>query len=125
MEPATRKSATGLSDIASASLPVALAALEVNPATGLTHAEVAARRNEHGYNEVAEQASHPVRAFLGKFWGVSAWMLELIMILSAFLGKYADLAVVSALLIVKSSPPGNWSLATSCACAPATSSRRI
>ena len=39
-------------------------------------------------------------AFLAKFWGLSAWMLELIMVLSAVLGKYSDLAVVSALLVV-------------------------
>ena len=38
--------------------------------------EVDARRKEHGYNEVAEQEEHPVLKFLGKFWGLSAWMLE-------------------------------------------------
>jgi len=38
--------------------------------------------------------------FLGKFWGLSAWMLELIMVLSAVLGKYSDLVVVGALLVV-------------------------
>ena len=38
--------------------------------------------------------------FLGKFWGLSAWMLELIMVLSAVLGKISDLTVVSSLLIV-------------------------
>ncbi|MFZ2628911.1 MAG: plasma-membrane proton-efflux P-type ATPase, partial [Rugosibacter sp.] len=84
----------------SASVPATLAALDVNPATGLPRAEVITRRTTHGYNEVAEQKSHPVRLFLGKFWGVSAWMLELIMVLSAILGKYTDLAVVSALLVV-------------------------
>ena len=41
-------------DIASASVPDTLAALHVNPDTGLTHAEVDVRRKEHGYNEVAE-----------------------------------------------------------------------
>jgi len=87
-------------DLATASLPDALAALGVNPATGLTAAEVAVRRQAHGYNEVAERKTHPVRLFLAKFWGVSAWMLELIMALSALLGKYSDLAVVSALLVV-------------------------
>jgi len=61
---------------------------------------VDARRSEHGYNEVAERQGHPVLKFLGKFWGVSAWMLELIMVLSAVLGKYSDLAVVSLLLVV-------------------------
>ncbi len=38
--------------------------------------------------------------FLGKFWGLSAWMLELIIVLSAALRKYSDLAVVGALLVV-------------------------
>ncbi len=38
--------------------------------------------------------------FLRKFWGISAWMLELIMVLSAWLGKYSDLTVVGALLVV-------------------------
>ena len=87
-------------DIASASIPDTLAALHVDPGTGLTHAEVDVRRMENGYNEVAETKGHPVLKFLGKFWGVSAWMLELIMILSAFLGKYSDLVVVGALLVV-------------------------
>ena len=49
---------------------------------------------------VAEKKAHPVRKFLGKFWGISAWMLELILVLSAVLGKYSDLVVVSALLVI-------------------------
>ena len=87
-------------EIASASVPDTLAALHVNPETGLTQGEVDTRRQEHGYNEVAEQIGHPVLKFLGKFWGLSAWMLELIMILSLVLRNYADLAIVSALLVV-------------------------
>jgi len=87
-------------DILSASIPDTLAALRVDPETGLTLAEVNARRKVHGYNEVAEQKTHPVLRFLGKFWGVSAWMLELIMILSAVLRRYSDLVVVSSLLVV-------------------------
>src|SRR5512139_2921445 len=87
-------------DIDAASVPDTLAALGVNPETGLTLAEVDARRQVHGYNEVAERRGHPVLMFLGKFWGVSAWMLELIMVLSAVLGKTADFFVVSALLVV-------------------------
>jgi len=87
-------------DIAAASVPDTLAALHVNPGTGLTHAEVDVRRKEQGYNEVAEKKGHPVLKFLGKFSGISAWMLELIMVLSAVLGNYSDLAVVGALLVV-------------------------
>ena len=87
-------------DVASASVPDTLAILHVNPDTGLTHAEVDVRRTAYGYNEVAEQPQHPVLMFLRKFWGLSAWMLELIMVLSAVLGKLSDLVVVGALLVV-------------------------
>ncbi len=87
-------------DLASASVPDALAALRVNPETGLTHADVDARLKEHGCNEVVERKEHPLVRFLGKFWGISAWMLELIMVLSAVLRKFSDLAVVGALLVI-------------------------
>jgi H+-transporting ATPase len=86
--------------IAKASVPDTLATLKVNPETGLAHAEVDTRRKESGYNEVAVKKGRPVLKFLKKFWGISAWMLELIMVLSAVLGKYSDLVVVSALLLV-------------------------
>jgi len=87
-------------DIATVSVPDTLAALHVDPDSGLTHTEADVRRKQHGYNEVAIEKGHPVLKFLRKFWGISAWMLELIMLLSAVLGKYSDLAVVSALLVI-------------------------
>ena len=87
-------------DIAAASVLDALWALRVNSDIGLSRIEVDTRRKEHGYNEVAVTTEHPVLRFLSKFWGLSAWMLELIMVLSAVLHKYSDLVVVSALLIV-------------------------
>ncbi|MFI5015035.1 MAG: plasma-membrane proton-efflux P-type ATPase [Hyphomicrobiales bacterium] len=100
-EPAPSKPATATpADIAAASLPDTLALLHVNPDIGLTQMEAELRREEHGYNEVAEKRGHPALEFLGKFWGMSAWMLELIMALSAVLGNYSDLAVVGALLVV-------------------------
>jgi plasma-membrane proton-efflux P-type ATPase len=99
-EPPAPSQKSSVPNIAAATVPDTLAALRVNPDTGLTRAEVDARRKEHGYNEVAETKEHPVLRFLSKFWGLSAWMLELIMVLSAVLRKFSDLAVVSALLIV-------------------------
>jgi hypothetical protein len=36
-------------------VPETLAALQVNPETGLGHSDVAVRRKEHGYNEVTEK----------------------------------------------------------------------
>ena len=86
--------------IAAATVSEALTALHVNPDTGLMRAEIDTRRKEHGYNEVTQVKGHPVLQFLKKFWGISAWMLELIMILSAILGNYSDLAVVGALLVI-------------------------
>jgi len=87
-------------DIAAASVPDTLAMLKVNPDKGLTDADVDARRKENGYNEVAEKKGRPVIDFLRKFWGISAWMLELIMVLSAALGEYSNLIVVGALLVI-------------------------
>jgi hypothetical protein len=59
-EPAPSKAANAKPpDIASASVPDTLAALHVNPDTGLTHAEVDVRRKEHGYNEGAEEKGRP------------------------------------------------------------------
>jgi plasma-membrane proton-efflux P-type ATPase len=86
--------------IASESVPDTLAALHVNPDKGLTYREVEIRRKEHGFNEVAEQKGHPVLKFLSKFWGLSAWMLELIMLLSLVLRHYSDLIIVGALLVI-------------------------
>jgi H+-transporting ATPase len=85
---------------ASRSLDETLQALGVDPTLGLALGDVGARREQHGFNEVPLTAAHPVREFLGKFAGISAWMLELIMLLSAVLGNYSDLAVVGALLII-------------------------
>jgi len=76
-----------LPDFASAPVTDTLATLKVNPDTGLSRAEVDIRRKENGYNEVAEKKDHPAFTFLRKFWGISAWMLELIMVLSAVLRK--------------------------------------
>ncbi len=100
-EPAPTKPANATPpDIATASVPETLATLKVNPDSGLTSTDVDARRKEHGYNEVAEKKGHPFLTFLRKFWGISAWMLELIIVLSAVLRKYSDLVVVCALLVV-------------------------
>jgi H+-transporting ATPase len=92
--------APGQPDFAAASIAEALAALRADPESGLSSAEASARLAERGFNEVALRRSRPLRKFLGKFWGISAWMLELILLLAAFLRKYSDLVVVGALLVV-------------------------
>lgn len=94
------KQAEAPPEIASLSIPEALKSLQVDPDTGLSEGDARARLKEHGYNEVAEEKEHPVLRFLKKFWGISAWMLELILVLSAVLGNYADLVVVASLLVI-------------------------
>ena len=69
-------------DIAAAPIADALTALHVDPETGLSRAEATTRQKRHGYNEMLSKKGHPILAFLAKFWGLSAWMLELIMVLS-------------------------------------------
>jgi H+-transporting ATPase len=68
--------------------------------TGLSSAEVQERLLKYGYNEVLEKKVDPFIQFAKKFWNLSAWMLEIIIVLSWFLQRYTDLYVVAGLLLV-------------------------
>ena len=72
---------------------------DTNPLRGLSQSEVENRLKEFGYNEVLGKKPNPIFLFLKKFWGLSAWMLELIIILSWFLHRYLDAYIVLALLL--------------------------
>jgi H+-transporting ATPase len=80
-----------------------LLALKSSREKGLARAEAASRLERDGPNEVPEQKSHPIVSFARKFWGLSAWMLELIVVLSFVLGKIADFWIALALLLVNAS----------------------
>ncbi|MDD8025804.1 MAG: plasma-membrane proton-efflux P-type ATPase [Acidobacteriota bacterium] len=73
---------------------------ETDLARGLTEEDVRRRRTRFGPNEVAEAKPHLIGLFLKKFWGLTAWMLEAIILLSWILGKTADAAVVAGLLVM-------------------------
>jgi magnesium-transporting ATPase (P-type) len=77
-----------------------LSALGSSPDTGLRSEDAAARLEREGANEVPERKAHPIARFARKFWGLSAWMIELIVLLSLVLHKWADLWIALALLIV-------------------------
>jgi H+-transporting ATPase len=66
---------------------------------GLTKREAGSRREKQGPNEVPAKPSHAALRLAKKFWGLSAWMIELIVILSIFLHKYADVWVALSLLV--------------------------
>ncbi len=78
----------------------ALASLGSSPETGLSNAIAESRLRRDGPNDVPEQKSHPVLRFLRKFWGLSAWMVELIAALSFILHKNTDFVIALALLLV-------------------------
>jgi len=77
-----------------------LASLETNLRSGLSSATASDRLRRIGANEVPEKKTHPFLLFLKKFWGLTAWMLELIVALSLVLRKYPDAAIVAALLVM-------------------------
>jgi H+-transporting ATPase len=51
-------------------------------ATGLLGTKAPARLERYGSNEVPQQKPRLLRAFVEKFWGLSAWMIEIIIGLS-------------------------------------------
>lgn len=70
-----------------------------DPAKGLDQSEVETNLKAYGYNEVPEKKTNALLKFLSKFWGITAWMLELIIILSWVLHKHSDAYIVLGLLL--------------------------
>ncbi len=97
MQPAAKKSS---SDVRTKSVVETLSELGSNRDAGLTGADAKARLEKDGSNEIPEKPSHPLLRFAKKFWGLSAWMLEAIAILSFVLHKRADFWIAAALLVV-------------------------
>ncbi|MEW6407535.1 MAG: plasma-membrane proton-efflux P-type ATPase [Patescibacteria group bacterium] len=67
---------------------------------GLTSSEAVQRLKEFGYNEIREKKPSRFFVFLKKFWGLSAWMLEAIIVISLILHKESDALVVAGLLVL-------------------------
>jgi H+-transporting ATPase len=65
---------------------------------GLSQSEVDSQLKAFGYNEVPVQESNSLLKFISKFGGLTAWMLELIIILSWLLHKHLDAYIVLGLL---------------------------
>jgi len=69
-----------------------------NLETGLNQAEVESKIKQYGFNEVPDKKDPLVLKFLSKFWGLTALMLELIILISWFLHKRLDAYIVLGLL---------------------------
>jgi H+-transporting ATPase len=55
---------------------------------------------KYGRNEVTEKRQNSLVGFLKRFWGLTAWMLEIAIALSFVLGKFLDLYIITTLLLV-------------------------
>ena len=77
----------------------ALAALQVQPEKGLSEQEATHRRSSYGSNEIAEKKPSMSLLFLKHFWGLTAIMLELTIIISIFLHKVADVYLIAGLML--------------------------
>ena len=76
-----------------------LSELKVQPATGLSDKEVKQRQTTYGLNEVLEKKQLLVLLFLKHFWGLTAIMLEITIVLSFLLQKYVDVYLIGGLML--------------------------
>ncbi|MBS1525323.1 MAG: HAD-IC family P-type ATPase, partial [Bacteroidetes bacterium] len=77
----------------------ALSELKVNPETGLSNSEIGERQNAYGLNEVPQEKQSMIWMFLKHFSGLTAIMLEITIVVSFFLRKYADVYLISGLML--------------------------
>jgi len=68
-------------------------------ATGLASDEARRRLEAFGPNATPDTALHPLRRALSKLWAPVPWMLEAAVLLELALGKYAEAAIIAALLV--------------------------
>jgi H+-transporting ATPase len=67
---------------------------------GLTDSEAKERLQKYGPNEITEKKTSTLVKFLSYFWGPIPWMIELAAVLSAVLTRWADFAIILALLLL-------------------------
>lgn len=77
-----------------------LASLHSDPVTGLGFQDVENRLKQYGLNEVESVKIRPLFLFLKKFWSLTAWLLEIMIVLSLLLKNYADSVVIAGLLVM-------------------------
>ncbi len=67
--------------------------------TGLTTSRIESAHQQYGFNEIPEKKPQPILKFLKKFWGVTAWILEFIILLSIYLQNWENIIMVNRLVI--------------------------
>jgi H+-transporting ATPase len=82
------------------SVSATLDQLQVDAAAGLSDAEVHARNQRYGYNEIEEREEPLWHRVLRRFWGPIPWMIEAAALLSALVGKWEDFIIITIMLLV-------------------------
>ena len=67
---------------------------------GLTSKEVTIRFQEYGPNEITEKKTNSLIKFFRYFWGPIPWLIEIAIIISALIQHWADLGIISTLLVL-------------------------
>ena len=98
-EKISNKPETALDKFQNISIDETLIALKTDHHTGLPSLEVKKRQFEYGFNEIVEKKKSTYLLFLKKFWGLTAWMLEITIVLTWILQKYLDVYIITALLV--------------------------
>ncbi len=70
------------------------------PPAGLTSAQAAALLAQYGTNELPCRKRRPLWRLLGKFWGAVPLMLEVSAVLEGLLGRWNEVFIIAALLVV-------------------------
>ena len=76
-----------------------LSELKVLASSGLSDEDVKQRQTTYGLNEVIEKKQLLVLLFLKHFWGLTAIMLEITIVLSFLLQKYVDVYLIGGLML--------------------------
>jgi H+-transporting ATPase len=76
-----------------------LSELKVLASNGLSDEDVKQRQTTYGLNEVIEKKQLLVLLFLKHFWGLTAIMLEITIVLSFLLQKYIDVYLIGGLML--------------------------
>ena len=76
-----------------------LSELKVLASNGLSDEDVKQRQTIYGLNEVVEKKQLLVLLFLKHFWGLTAIMLEITIVLSFLLQKYIDVYLIGGLML--------------------------
>ncbi|MEE4376311.1 MAG: plasma-membrane proton-efflux P-type ATPase [Candidatus Competibacteraceae bacterium] len=95
----TQQAADGLVDLEKRPVAEVLATLEVKPESGLSTAEAEQRLTRYGPNALIEKKEGLLAKLLGPFTGPIAYMIEAAALVSAFLGRWDDFAVIFGLLV--------------------------